>query len=338
MFITFKVYNFFFKFIDFKCDEQKYSLTLSCGTSLKIYINCLEKQQFFEKEFSYDEITTINRYFLIHESIQEIFEEFPSLINDQIKIDFRDNSLILKIFVPNQKNKEADFVLNLKKMTLEDEISFLKEKINEQQIIIKEQNIRIVNQENNIKLLTEKTSNLEERISSIESLIKNKEIKNLTKDENETISKLKQLIGRKCELKLLYQMKRDGNRCSVFHEKVDNQGPTITLFLSEDGYKFGGYTSKSFQTGCSWIPDPDSFLFNFLNLKKYPIKDRNSYAIYLGDIDGYGPEFYDILNNSSDIKQGEIRKQHYINDLQDLKGGDKIFINKDVFIYKVEFI
>ena len=28
-------------------------------------------------------------------------------------------------------------------------------------------------------------------------------------------------------------MKRDGNSCKVFHEKVDNQGPTITLFLSE---------------------------------------------------------------------------------------------------------
>lgn len=177
----------------------------------------MEKNQFFEKEFSYDEITKINRYFLIYESIQDIFEEFSSLINAQSKIEFRDNSLILKIFVPNQKNKEADFVLNLKKMTLEDEINFLKEKINEQQLIIKEQNTRIINQENDIKLLKEKTSNLENRISSIESLIKNKGTENLIKKEDETISKLKQLIGRKCELKLLYQMKRDGNSCAVFH-------------------------------------------------------------------------------------------------------------------------
>jgi len=326
------------KIIDFKCDEKKYGLTLSCETNLKICINCLEKNQFFEKEFSYDEITKINRYFLIYESIQDIFDEFSSLINAQSKIEFRDNSLILKIFVPNQKNKEADFVLNLKKMTLEDEINFLKEKINEQQLIIKEQNTRIINQENDIKLLKEKTSNLENRISSIESLIKNKGTENLIKKEDETISKLKQLIGRKCELKLLYQMKRDGNSCAVFHEKVDNQGPTITLFLSQDGYKFGGYTSKSFKIGGAWIKDPDSFLFNFLNLNKYPIKDKNYDAIFLGAKDGYGPEFFDILNNSADIKIGQLRNKHYINNFQDLKGGDENFINNDVFVYKVEFI
>jgi len=47
-------------------------------------------------------------------------------------------------------------------------------------------------------------------------------------------SKLKKLIGRNCELQLLYQMKRDGNSCATFHEKVDNQGPTITLFETQD--------------------------------------------------------------------------------------------------------
>ena len=122
-------------------------------------------------------------------------------------------------------------MLYLRKITLEDEISYLKEKINEQQIMIKEQNTKIINQENDIKLLKEKISNFENRISSIKSLIKNKETENSIKNEDETISKLKRLIGRKCELKLLYQMKRDGNSCAVFHEKVDNQGPTITLLL-----------------------------------------------------------------------------------------------------------
>ena len=326
------------KNLNFKCDEKKYCLTLSCETNLIICINYLEKNKFFEKEFSYDEITKINRYFLIFESIQDIFEEFSSLINDQTKIELRENSLILKIFVPNQKNKEALFMLNLKKMKAEDEISFLKEKINEQQLIIKEQNSRILNQENDIKLLKEKTANLENRISSIESLIKNKGTENLIKNEDETISKLKRLIGKKCELKLLYQMKRDGNSCGVFHKIVDNQGPTITLFLTEDGYKFGGYTSKSFKTVGGWINDPDSFLFDFLNLNKYPIKDKNYDAIFLGDIGIYGPEFYDILINSSDIKKGKLRTENYINNFEDLNGGNKYFINKDVFVYKVEFI
>ena len=79
--------KFWEKIIKFNCEGNKYGLTLSCGTNLKICISCLEKKQFFEKEFSYDEITKINRYFLICESIQEIFEEFSSLINDKRKLN-----------------------------------------------------------------------------------------------------------------------------------------------------------------------------------------------------------------------------------------------------------
>ena len=132
-------------------------------------------------------------------------------------------------------------------------------------------------------------------------------------------------------------MKRDGNKCETFHEKVDNKGPTITLFKTQDGYQFGGYTSKSFNIGSFWIQDPDSFLFNFINLNKYPIKKKNLEAIFLGDKYNYGPEFFDILNNSADIKKGSIRNKNYINKLDDLKGGDNPFINNDVFVYKVEF-
>ena len=133
-------------------------------------------------------------------------------------------------------------------------------------------------------------------------------------------------------------METDGNLCETFHKKVDNQGPTITLFETEDGYKFGGYTSKSFNNkGNIWIKDSDSFLFNFLNNKIFPIKNPNYEAIFL-DNTNYGPEFYDILNNCGDIKIGAIRTGNFINKIEDLKGGDSKFISKNVSVYKVEFI
>ena len=133
-------------------------------------------------------------------------------------------------------------------------------------------------------------------------------------------------------------MTKDGSSCSTFHEKVDNKGPTIILFESEDGYKFGGYTSQSFGQEGYWAKDNDSFLFNFINLNKYPIKNTNYEAIFRGEKSDYGPEFYDILNNSSDIKKGSIRVNHYINKQEDLKGGDIDFINKEVLVYKVNFL
>ena len=234
------------------------------------------------------------------ETIKDISDELSSHLNDQTKIEFKDKMLALKVILPSQKNNEADFMLKLKKKSLEEEVNYLNERINEQEKIINEQKIIISNQGNDIKTLKDKISNLENKISNFENIF-----------NDEKIWKLKQLIGRNCNLTLLYQMTKDGSQCSTFHDKVDNQGPTITLFESEDGYKFGGYTSKSFNQGSTWIKDCDSFVFNFINLNKYPIKNKDYDAIFHGLKSNYGPEFYDILNNSSDIKKGSIRVEHY---------------------------
>ena len=315
------------KTIDISSNNHNYSVNLSFLSNLKISINCIDERKKYENEFSLEQITKINRYFLMCESIKDIFDELSSLINDKANISFSDDNLKFKILLPSQKNKEAEFILYYKKKSLEEEINYFNELLNKHETIIKEQNIKIEKQESEIKILKEKIYDLEKRISSIETINKKKE-------DNDD---LKKIIGRKCNLQLLYQMKRDGNKCETFHEKVDNKGPTITLFKTQDGYQFGGYTSKSFNIGSFWIQDPDSFLFNFINLNKYPIKKKNLEAIFLGDKYNYGPEFFDILNNSADIKKGSIRNKNYINKLDDLKGGDNPFINNDVFVYKVEF-
>ena len=327
------------KTIDLKIDNQKYRLTLSYGINLKITIECLDKKQSYENEFTSNEITKINRYFLMCETIKDISDELSSHLNDQTKIEFKDKMLALKVILPSQKNNEADFMLKLKKKSLEEEVNYLNERINEQEKIINEQKIIISNQGNDIKTLKDKISNLENKISNFENIFNSsKDAIKVNNNNDEKIRKLKQLIGRNCNLILLYQMTKDGSQCSTFHDKVDNQGPTITLFESEDGYKFGGYTSKSFNQESTWIKDCDSFVFNFINLNKYPIKNKDYYAIYHGLKSDYGPEFYDILNNSSDIKKGSIRVANYINKQDDLKGGDDKFINKEVLVYKVDFL
>ena len=45
-------------------------------------------------------------------------------MNDNMKINFTKNALTLKILIPSQKNKEADFNLNLNAKTLEEEINY----------------------------------------------------------------------------------------------------------------------------------------------------------------------------------------------------------------------
>jgi hypothetical protein len=323
------------KNIELNYNNQNFTINLSYSTKLKIsIINSIEKRITYSKEYSLEQIKDINKYFLMCETINDVIGELTNNINDNTVISYQDNNLILKILLPCNKNKEAKFILNKEKKSLEDEIIFLNE-------IIKEQNIKIENQEKDILSLKEKMSKLEEKIELLGKIndINFDYIKNINEFyEYEETKTLKKIIGRKCNLKLLYQMRKDGNSCSVFHDKVDNQGPTITLFKTEDGYKFGGYTSKSFSCGLRWITDVDAFLFNFLNLNKFPIKNKNGEAIFLGHKNKFGPEFRDIFINQSDISKGYIEVSNFINKIEDLKAGNSDFISTDVIVYKVEFL
>ena len=51
--------------------------------------------------------------------------------------------------------------------------------------------------------------------------------------------------GKKYKLKVIYRATRDGFTVDKFHSLVDNQGPTLTVILSKDGFLFGGFASKS---------------------------------------------------------------------------------------------
>lgn len=220
------------KKIDFNYDNQNYSLNLSYLLNIKISINCIDKRTNYYNEYSLEQIKNINKYFLMCDTINEVVDELTNNIKDNINVSYRDDNLILKILLPSIKNREAEFILNKEKNSLEDEINFLNEKVNEQEKIIKEQNIKIEKQEEDIKSLKDITSSLQKKVLFLESILSKKENK-IKLNEEKKIKTLKTIIEKECNLTLLYQMKKDGNLCSIFHEKVDNKGPTITLFETE---------------------------------------------------------------------------------------------------------
>ena len=66
------------------------------------------------------------------------------------------------------------------------------------------------------------------------------------------------------KMELIYRGSRDGTRSQNFHEKCDNQGPTICLYKNEKGYIFGGYASISWTTeGSTYKRAPDSFYLHY---------------------------------------------------------------------------
>ena len=69
------------------------------------------------------------------------------------------------------------------------------------------------------------------------------------------------------KMKLLYRGSRDGSLSQNFHEKCDNQNPTITLFKNEKGHAFGGFASIPWSSDDMFPKeDKDSFLFTLSNM------------------------------------------------------------------------
>ena len=127
---------------------------------------------------------------------------------------------------------------------------------------------------------------------------------------NEYLQKLYEWTGYK-KMELLYRGTRDGSGKDIFHNKCDNQGPTICLCKNEKGNIFGGYASISWTTDNNFHAANGSFLFTLTNIHgtaptKFPNTQNYDYAVYHGN--DRGPSFgrnHDLgisdnyLNNNS---------------------------------------
>ncbi|KAL3867701.1 hypothetical protein ACJMK2_040568 [Sinanodonta woodiana] len=116
-------------------------------------------------------------------------------------------------------------------------------------------------------------------------------VNNLSKSDKKRLEAL--IGGGRKTFHLLYSAERDGCNAAVFHNKCNNQGPTLTVLYN--GYKtiFGGYTAMSWQNGANYVHDSAAFLFQLcyngeMNPQKFNIK-LPANAIY--NHSSYGPTF-----------------------------------------------
>ena len=108
-------------------------------------------------------------------------------------------------------------------------------------------------------------------------------------------------------MELLYRGSRDGTTSKIFHDKCDNQGPTICLYKNDKDYIFGGYASISWNNNGGCRPASESFIFTLTNIHgteptKFPNKDKNI-SVYHDP--NHGPSFgnYNDINIISDYKK-----------------------------------
>ena len=91
----------------------------------------------------------------------------------------------------------------------------------------------------------------------------------------------------KTKYNLLWQGTRDGFGASVFHNKCNGKGPTVTVIVSNNDKIFGGYTSESWGFGVN-KQDATAFIYSLTHKAKCA-KQKNSVSIY--DRSGFGPTF-----------------------------------------------
>jgi hypothetical protein len=95
---------------------------------------------------------------------------------------------------------------------------------------------------------------------------------------------------------LLYAITRDGCVSTTFHQKCDNQGPTVTVLYNQQGSVYGGYAPVSWNNNTGqYINNTSAFLYQLRfngneKTTKFPIKSSNyQHALYCHQ--NYGPTF-----------------------------------------------
>ena len=144
------------------------------------------------------------------------------------------------------------------------------------------------------------------QIYKIKTKIFSSVILNNNKRKKEYINKILEWSGNK-SMELIYRGTRDGMTANDFHNKCDNKGKTICLFLNDKDNIFGGYSSIPWTSNGGNKTANDCFLFTLTNIhntepSKFPYEKKRS--IY--DHSNYGPVFgsgSDLYfgNNSSDF-------------------------------------
>ena len=233
--------------------------------------------------------------------VSKIFTKLRNALNDRedellLDIDNKFNEFIFdeNIIKQNEKlpNKIKEFLIKGK--SIENE---LKNNNNKISIYINEC-IGIENSINNIKLLNESIEKFnsqkisykfipeeENEINKIIDIIKlfgdckiNEEgnyiqnLESLIIKENKQYNQiLKSWINqnKNIKAKLLYRLTRDGDIISKFHELCDNKGPTLTLFLVNDGNIGGIYTPLAWDKISQRKYSKETFMFNLYKNEKY---------------------------------------------------------------------
>jgi len=192
----------------------------------------------YKSNYNLDSLKKMNKYFLIYESIDEIYNDLILFLNkNQTKIIEEAN--IIQISIPIESMKIKEILFELKKSEKNDN-----EKYQEIISVISELKLEIKKLKEENKIIKEENKTLKDKLETFITYIPyldkykkkcddKKEIKNLDSliiNDNEKYNDtLKNWINPNLPIKakLLYRLTRDGEDYETFHKLCDNKGQQL---------------------------------------------------------------------------------------------------------------
>ena len=337
-------------------NNKEINFEIKSNTGKMFYINLLNQEEYliitayyisnknkieYESKFDISYIKKV-KLFILYDTINECLEEINLGINTGKSYLVEEKNYI-NIFIPlnNIKFNEINFKVDLK-----ENINIVNNKeINELKNVIKEQNNDIINLKNKVNQLEILVNDLlickRDILGKITFKINSKIvdsyfniilIKNWINNINNESSKI-------IKAKILYKLSKDGDSIDTFHQKCDNNSPTLLLVETTNGRKFGGYTTCVWSVNKGGKKDGKTFLFSLDEKKLYKKKKEheNERDIYCRK--DAGPTFGgNDLYFYQTLKKGYSASPYYFLDKNDLAKNIKDdFDIKEIEIFKICF-
>ena len=156
--------------------------------------------------------------------------------------------------------------------------------------------------------------------------------------ELELITRKINKSNRKLTLNLIYKARADSDLASAFHKKCDRAKSTLVLVETDQGKRFGGYTSRSWAGECIEKKDDEAFIFSLDKMMTYDIIPGEE---AIGCYPKFGPIFMGCqirIYDNAFIKGGTtFEKGMNFDTLEDfeLTGGEREFNVREIEVYEV---
>ena len=158
---------------------------------------------------------------------------------------------------------------------------------------------------------------------------------------DEVVSKIQKILNKDVIFNLEYKAFDSGDKAKIFHEKCDNLDMSLVLIETDQGVRFGGFTTKSWKGNCLIKFDNNAFVFSLDSNRIFDViknePDIGCYPKFRPVFFGFPIRIYNDFFTKGGITC--LRGLNYeIKENYELNNGLQEYLVKDIEVYRIEFV